>query len=124
RRAADLVHVEYRIPRRARLREAGENVGMLLADVEPVERIEQREAVALRQQEWLPLLPGRLAGARRHRLDQDHARADLLPVAAALLPGKGKRQMIILEVLGIGQLHGGISRALPPTTARSARLCA
>src|SRR5262245_49037501 len=56
RRAPDLVHVARRIPGRALLGETGEEVGMFLRDVESIERVEQRKAVALREQKRLPFL--------------------------------------------------------------------
>ena len=56
--------------------------GALLGDVEAVERVEQREAVALREQERFPLAPCRLVRARHHRLDDDDLWPVPLPVAA------------------------------------------
>ena len=57
RRAADLIHVPHGVPRGSLAREARHDVGMFLRDIKPVERVEQRKLVALRQQEWLPVLP-------------------------------------------------------------------
>ena len=65
---------------------------MLFGDVKAIESVEQREAVALRQQLRLPILPGRLPRPRRHRLGHDHFGTETLEVAAS-------------EHVGLGALH-------------------
>src|SRR6266571_2893130 len=56
---AYLVHVTNRVPRRPLGRQARHDLGMLLRDIEPVERVEQNEAVALGNKERFPVLPCR-----------------------------------------------------------------
>ena len=57
RGAAYLLHVTNRLPRRPLGRQARHDLRMFLRDIKPVERVEQNEAVALRQKERLPVLP-------------------------------------------------------------------
>ena len=55
---------------------------MFLRDIEPIERIEQREAVALGKQERLPVLPCLLRRHRGHRFGNDDLGSKPFPVAA------------------------------------------
>src|SRR5882757_5896355 len=57
---AYLVHVTNRVPRRPLGREPRHDLTMFLRDIEPVERVEQNEAVALSNEERFPVLPCRL----------------------------------------------------------------
>src|SRR5262249_55402289 len=57
RGAAYLIHVTNRVPRSPLGRQALHDLMMFLGNVKPVERVEQSKAIALRNQERLPVLP-------------------------------------------------------------------
>jgi hypothetical protein len=57
---AYLVHVTNRVPRRPLGREACHDLRVFLRSIEPVERVEQNEAIALSNKERFPVLPRRL----------------------------------------------------------------
>ena len=59
-RTAYLVHVTNRVPRRPFGRKARQDLTMFVRDIEPVQRIEQNEAVALSNKERFPVLPSLL----------------------------------------------------------------
>src|SRR5882757_4726621 len=63
---AYLVHVTNRVPRRPFGRQARHDLMLSLGDIEPVERVEQHEAIALGQKERFPFLPCRLRRDRRY----------------------------------------------------------
>ena len=97
-RTAYLVHVTNRVPRRPLRREARHDLTMFLRDVEPVERIEQNEAVALSNKERLPILPCRHYPHGRHCFDDDHLGSKALPIAAEQIIAFGALDVNFEEV--------------------------
>jgi hypothetical protein len=82
RRAAELVEVADRVPRRRLGREALGQGCRLLRHVEAVQPVEEGEAVAVAHELRLPLAPGLVQAARRPRLGEDDPRPPALPIGA------------------------------------------
>ena len=95
---AYLVHVTNRVPRRPFGREARHDLTMFLRDIEPVERVEQNEAVALSNKERFPVLPCRLQRHGRHPFGDDHLGSKALPIAAEQNIGFGALDIDFEEV--------------------------
>jgi hypothetical protein len=79
---AYLVHVTNRVPWCPLGREVRHYLRMFFGDIEPVERVEQNEAVALSNKERFPVLPCRLRRDGRHRFGDDYLGSKALPIAA------------------------------------------
>ena len=82
---------------------------MFLRD-ESVERVEQRGAVRVREQQRLPVLPGRLDGPWCHCLSDNHLGTEAVPIAAGQHVGLDPLDVDLEEVDFVESMCFGSAR--------------